>query len=120
MNKQELGRFGEEQAARYLSRLGFMILAINYRTKVGEIDIVAKKNHVLHFVEVKTRSSLTCGRPLEAVTLRKQVHIKRAAQVFLEDLGQQIFRDYDLSFDVIEIYKHAGPSYSVHHLVQCF
>lgn len=120
MKKQELGRFGEEKAAHYLSRLGFMIVAINYRTKLGEIDIVAKKNHVLHFVEVKTRSSLTCGKPLEAVTPKKQIHIKRAAQVFLEDLGQQIFRDYDISFDVIEIYKHQGNSYSVRHLAQCF
>jgi putative endonuclease len=82
-----LGRWGEEQAARYLRRKGLKILAQNLRTPVGEIDIIARHGKMMVFVEVKTRRSLAYGTPQEAVGPTKQRQILRAAQWYLSDVG---------------------------------
>ena len=63
---------------------------------------------------------MTYGRPCEAVDYRKQKHIKRAAQLFLQDSGQAYFKEYDLSFDVIEIYKLGPHDLSLSHMEACF
>lgn len=120
MNNQELGAWGEEQAVRYLTHLGYRIIALNYRTPLGELDVVASYMGALHFIEVKTRTSMTYGRPCEAVDYRKQKHIKRAAQLFLQDSGQAYFKEYDLSFDVIEIYKLGPHDVALSHMEACF
>jgi len=65
---QALGREGEQIAANYLERQGFQIVAQNFRTRWGELDIVAKKGGEYYFVEVKTRQSLTHGHPTEQLT----------------------------------------------------
>lgn len=78
-----VGRLGETKASAYLESLGFRILHRNYRTKVGEIDIVAKRDHIVYFIEVKTRKSVKYGKPHEAVTHSKQIHMKRAAQWYV-------------------------------------
>ena len=62
-----LGKLGEHYAARYLVKQGCAIVELNYRTSVGEIDIIAKQDDMLLFTEVKTRSSSQYGSPLEAV-----------------------------------------------------
>jgi len=69
--KDELGRAGEEQAALYLTNLGYRILDRNWRCVQGEIDLVAAHGRDLVVVEVKTRSALSHGHPLEAVDARK-------------------------------------------------
>lgn len=69
--KDELGRAGEEQAARYLTGLGYEILDRNWRCVQGEIDIVAAHGRDLAVVEVKTRRALSHGHPFEAVDSRK-------------------------------------------------
>lgn len=78
-----VGRLGETKASAYLESFGFRILHRNYRTKVGEIDIVAKRDHIIYFFEVKTRKSVMYGQPYEAVTHFKQIHMKRAAQWYV-------------------------------------
>ena len=78
-----LGRWGEEEAERFLRRAGYKILARNYRTPVGELDIVARHGKLLVFIEVKTRRSLAFGTPQEAVGPTKQRQIVRAAQWYL-------------------------------------
>lgn len=75
--KDELGRHGESLAVAYLEDDGYRIVDRNWRCKQGELDIVAERDGVLIFVEVKTRSSLAFGHPLEAVTARKLARIRR-------------------------------------------
>lgn len=74
---------GENEAASYLVSHGYQILHRNYRTKAGELDIVAQKNATIYFIEVKTRTSERYGKPYESVTHTKQAHMKRAAQWYV-------------------------------------
>ena len=71
---QTLGIIGEELANHYLGRQGYKILLRNYESPLGEIDLIAKERGMLVFIEVKTRSSLSMGLPLESVT----VHVFQA------------------------------------------
>jgi len=94
-----LGQDWEDAAARILRRAGYRILERNYRTKVGEIDIIAQEGDVLCFIEVKGRSALGFGLPEEAVNLEKQRRILRAAEWFLlRRKGETTCR-----FDVVSI-----------------
>jgi len=78
-----LGKIGEDLALDFLKSHSFSIIKKNFRSKFGEIDIIAEKNHCLYFIEVKTRSNLNHGAPFEAVNKRKIYHIKKAAQYYL-------------------------------------
>lgn len=100
MNRQKTGRFGEDVAAEYLMRDGYRIIERNFRTRIGELDIVARKGDVLAFIEVKTRLGNMFGRPAEAVTLEKQAHIKRTAQLFMR---MRNIHPLKTAFDVIEV-----------------
>ena len=91
----ETGRYGEDLAAKYLTQHGYRIIQQNYRASCGEVDIVAKDNDVLVFVEVKTRTGQGFGSPAEAVTYRKRQQISRAALVYL---SQQRLPFYELLF----------------------
>lgn len=84
-NRRILGRQGEAVAARYLQERGYRILARNIHTPHGEIDLVARRDDVLVFVEVKLRTSSRYGYPEEAVTPRKQAHLLAAAEVYLAE-----------------------------------
>ncbi len=95
-----LGRVGETAAARHLRRLGFRILETGYRTRAGEIDLVAEEAGTVVFVEVKSRSTLACGWPAEAVDRRKRLRIIRAAGVFLMRTGMT---ERPCRFDVVEV-----------------
>lgn len=79
----DLGREGEDLAVRLLSGDGYRILARNYRTRFGEIDVVAKKSRILVFVEVKYHSNLGFGEPYERVTSKKINKIKKTAEAYL-------------------------------------
>ena len=79
-HNQRVGRWGEEQATRYLQENGLEILARNERTPYGEIDIVARQADVVVFVEVKARTSHKMGLPETAVTPRKQAHMRASAE----------------------------------------
>lgn len=83
MKTQQIGRFGEDLAARFLVKKGFKILARNWRTRYGELDIIGEKEGVVHFVEVKTRTSLGTGQPEEAINYFKLRRLQAAAQSFL-------------------------------------
>ena len=78
-----LGKRGEEFAARFLKKKGFKIKERNYRSPVGEVDIIATDGKTLVFVEVKTRSSAAFGLPGEAVTKKKQGQIARTAEYYM-------------------------------------
>lgn len=80
----EFGKIAEKAALGFLKANGYKILEINYKTKLGEIDIVALDKDVICFVEVKARHSLEMGWPQEAVFLKKQGQISRAAINYLK------------------------------------
>lgn len=75
--RQDLGRYGEERAAKFLQDRGYEIIDRNWRCQVGEIDIVARDNERLVFVEVKTRSGSGFGHPFEAITANKVARMRR-------------------------------------------
>lgn len=77
--KDARGRLGEELAASYLIAHGLIVLDRNWRCDVGEVDIVAREGDALVICEVKTRSSLRFGSPLEAVTPAKAARLRRLA-----------------------------------------
>ncbi len=74
MTKQrlKLGREGEEEAVKFIKKQGYRILQTNFKTRSGEIDIIAEDKKTVAFIEVKTRSSEEYGSPLSAVNHHKQ------------------------------------------------
>ncbi|MBW2659224.1 MAG: YraN family protein [Deltaproteobacteria bacterium] len=99
-NRQKLGRTGERIASAYLQKNGYIILSKNYRRKCGEIDIIARQGDYLVFIEVKTRTTISHGHPLEAVTVRKQKQISMVAQCYLAE--NNLF-DTAARFDVVAV-----------------
>ena len=77
--KDELGRSGEQLAVEHLTAIGYTILDRNWRCAMGEIDIIALDGATTVMVEVKTRSSVAFGHPLDAVTPRKLARLRRLA-----------------------------------------
>ena len=106
------GKKGEAIAYDYLKKKGYNIVEINYKNKIGEIDIICKDKDELVFVEVKTRSSYRFGLPREAVNEWKQNKIHNVAMVYLM---KNKLVDGKYRFDVIEI---CGDK--IEHLVRCF
>jgi putative endonuclease len=94
--KQAVGKWGESLAAKYLTRNGYQIVARNFRTPHGEIDLVALHAGQLVFVEVKTRTSRTYGLPEESITPRKQAHMLSAAEHYLERHPEHEAWQYDV------------------------
>lgn len=100
-NKNKIyGNIGENSAVNFLEDKGYEILETNYKNKIGEIDIIAKDNDRIVFIEVKARSTAKFGYPREAVTLKKQQTIKLVAMSYLKKKGK--LNSY-IRFDVIEI-----------------
>lgn len=79
-----LGQAGEKLAVKFLRKKGYKIREQNYKTKIGEIDIIAEDSGALVFVEVKTRESLEYGHPFEAVNARKRRKIAGVATLYLK------------------------------------
>ena len=109
------GKLGEDCAAKFLEAKGYSIIERNFRIRSAEIDIIAKADDVIVFVEVKARSNIRHGLPSEAVTLRKQKKIIEAASVFLQD-----FPDYACRFDVVEVYLTGEHVKEVNHIENAF
>ncbi|HEY4268537.1 MAG TPA: YraN family protein [Galbitalea sp.] len=82
--KDELGRRGEKLAADHLVAAGLSILEQNWRCPQGEIDLIATEGDELVFVEVKTRSSVAFGHPLEAITTQKLARLRRLAAAWCD------------------------------------
>ncbi len=106
-----LGQKGEELAVGFLKKNGYKILLKNFKTKLGEIDIVGLDRDTYCFVEVKTRSSLKCGEPKEAVSFFKQRQISKAALLFLKE---NHLLDAKARFDVVSIiYSDNVPTFDL-------
>ncbi|MDP3731957.1 MAG: YraN family protein [Candidatus Omnitrophota bacterium] len=102
MSKQglHLGREGEETAVGLLKDNGYKILLRNYKTKLGEIDIIASDKGTICFIEVKTRQSDRFGLPAEAISASKQRQISKVALAFLKERS---LLDKKARFDVVSI-----------------
>lgn len=104
---QDLGQAGERLAADHLLSRGYRILARRYRTRYGEVDLIASSRGTLVFVEVKTRRSGLYGPPGESVGPRKRVRLARAAAHYLASAEPP---EATTRFDVIAIdWRDSGP-----------
>lgn len=104
---RQFGNWGEQIAAQFLEMHGFVILARNYRTPYGEIDIIVQKEDLIVFVEVKTRSGNAFGMPEDAITPQKREHLTQSALHYLQQNEGKIT---DWRIDVISILRDKGQS----------
>ncbi|MBR1456800.1 MAG: YraN family protein [Oscillospiraceae bacterium] len=118
MDRQELGRYGEDCAVRYLRRKGYTILERNFRCRQGEIDIIATRRGYVVFAEVKLRKDDSVAAAREFVTRAKQERILTTAMIWLgrNDCALQP------RFDVIEVYAPNGKRgpVTIEHLEDAF
>ena len=95
-----LGRRGEELAAQELARQGYEVVTRNWRCEAGEVDIVARKGEVWHFVEVRTRRGERFGTPEESLTPTKQARMVAVAEHYLVEHG---LGDVDYRLDLVAV-----------------
>lgn len=107
--RQTFGRIGETLAKSWLEEAGFTVLQQNWRTGRFEIDLIAYKDMILHFIEVKTRKDHSYGYPEQAVTKKKLQHIMQAAAVYQKKNPQWKRVQYDIL--AITLAKEAPASY---------
>lgn len=105
----ELGKDGEQMAVNWLIAKGYTILHRNWRYKYYEIDIIAAKDQLLHFVEVKARSSTRLGYPEDSVTKKKFKRLQRAADEFLFLNPGHTWIQYSIL--AITLFKHKEPEF---------
>lgn len=101
MNKRELGETQEQRVADWMRQRGYTIVTNNFSCRFGEIDLIARKDEYLVFVEVKYRSNLKFGAPCEAVDFRKQKKISNVAAYYLKRYGYPA--DQSCRFDVVQV-----------------
>jgi putative endonuclease len=110
-DKLTKGREGELEAARVLAKKGYKILATNFRSPFGEIDIIAEDDGFLVFIEVKRRTNASFGSSLEAVDSRKMLHIIRSAKMYLKMnrcIDRRVrFDVVGIDGDTVKVIKHA-------------
>lgn len=109
---QVFGKKGEEEAEKYLINLGYKILNKNFRSRLGEIDIIAQDKDTLVFVEVKTRSSVLWGQPAESIRRKKLNSIIKTSQYYLL-LNKRTQASYRI--DAIEVYFSEGR-FGINHI----
>ena len=106
--RSRLGALGETVAAAHLEAQGLKVVDCNFRTRYGEVDLIAEDSGTLVFVEVKTRRSLAFGAPEESVTPRKRARLAKVAAAYLQlhGLEQQNWR-----IDVVGVaLQRTGPA----------
>lgn len=116
-HNRELGKRGEEAAARFLYRRGYDIVERNWVCPAGEADIIAKDENAVVFVEVKTRSSCEKGFPAEAVDEKKRNRYERIAAYFLKEYDET---DIPVRFDIVSIVAISSDRALVRHHINAF
>jgi putative endonuclease len=111
--KDALGKQGEQLAAEHLQRAGMRILDRNWRCAEGEIDIVAAERRTLVVCEVKARSGVRYGTPLEAITYKKRSRLRRLAVRWLVAHG--ILFD-EIRIDVVGVLKSGPGEFTIEHV----
>lgn len=116
-HNKELGRRGEDAAARYLTARGYDIVVRNWTCSFGEADIIARDGDTVVFVEVKTRTGLSNGLPSEAVTKEKRARYEKIACAYLMDSD---FVDVPVRFDVVAILVMDSNRALIRHHIDAF
>ena len=116
MRSDLIGAYGEHLAAKFLRDDNYNIRAANFKTYNGEIDLIAEKNSVICFVEVKTRQIGGITAPADAVNIHKQENIKSAASVYLNKYGNGL----EYRFDIIEVFLDGKQVEKINHLKNVF
>ena len=116
MNKAVTGKLGELAAGRYLRENGYEIITANYRCRLGEIDIIAKQNKYICFVEVKTRSEHYKYAPADAVTFSKRKKIIAAAKLYIASHNV----DLQPRFDVAEVFVEKNQVAKINLITNAF
>ena len=114
MNNIEKGKLGEEIALKYIISKGGKVIERNYRTKIGEVDLIVRLNGELVFVEVKSRSNINYGYPSESVDYKKKRKITNVAKYYILDNSLE---NLSIRFDVIETYLNEKK---INHIVNAF
>jgi putative endonuclease len=114
--KQFIGRYGEDLAAKYLQDRGYSILERNWRCSLGEIDLIAKDRNSIVFVEVKTRNGIGYGHPFEAITANK---VSRMRKLVAQWCAQNHQVGVKVRIDAIAVLIRSGKV-AVEHLKQVF
>ena len=118
LNRQQIfGKKSETEAVKHLKKLGYKIIEKNYKTKIGEIDIIAKDKDTLVFIEVKARNSAKFGNPKQAVTSKKQKKISMVALQYLKSIKKS---NAKARFDVVAVIKDKNKYYSVEIIKNAF
>jgi putative endonuclease len=111
--RSAVGRYGEDVAVRHLTGSGMEVLARNWRCDLGEIDVVARDGSTVVVCEVKTRRGLDYGTPLEAVTARKMVRLRRLAARWVAQSGEH---PPEIRIDVVSVLVRRRGGAMVEHL----
>jgi putative endonuclease len=104
VDKKKIGAFGEDIAADFLIRRGYKIIDRHFQTRMGEIDIIAKNNSQIIFVEVKTRTGRNFGLPEEAINREKKIKLIETARWYLAISGIEI-ENYRIDSIAVEVDK---------------
>lgn len=101
----QLGKSGERYAEEYLKSQNYAIIARNFRSKLGEIDIIARHQDTVVFIEVKTRTTLSYGLPAEAIRQKKLHSLIKTSQLFLK-LNKRL--GDNIRYDAVEVFLREG------------
>ena len=111
-----LGSKGESLAVKFLKTKGYKIISRNYKTAIGEIDIIAQDGETVVFIEVKTRANDAFGYPFEAVHSRKRRKLKNLALLYLKNHGKEL----PVRFDVLSIMYIEDSIKEIEHIKDAF
>lgn len=114
---KNMGLWGEDKAVEFLKAKKYIILARNYHSRFGEIDIIARKKNTIIFVEVKTRKNIAFGFPAEFVNYQKQQKIMKTAQLYIND---NFNAEFDYRFDILEVFHYDDNKVKFNHLKGAF
>lgn len=112
----DLGNWGERKASAFLEEKGFEIIEKNYRHRHAEIDLIIRKDKMLIFVEVKTRTGSAFGMPEEFVNVTKARLIMMAAEYYIYDKDWR----FDIRFDIVSILILPNGKTDIRHVEDAF
>ena len=112
----EIGLKGEQIAAEFLQKKGYLILYRNWRSGKKEVDIIAHKDDMLVIAEIKTRSRVQVGFPEDSVNTKKRNYLRAAAEMFINEYPQ--YRN--IRFDIISVVMDRGNIKEIVHFEEAF